>query len=337
MEPSKPIETGSAFGIPKWMRRKSERYEVEDFIVSPPSSEEGFFQLRYGHSHGRRQSTYDRIESEIPLEVQGSDVSAVPLEGESFLLGSFSKFELSWEKPNQTSSDSTSDNTVKPLIVLPLRLSQPSGPTEKIQREEKPSSDMRLDDNTPTAQVLSSIPSTPLTPITPETESRLKGEVGRNPIITLSPSIQKCNDYQKSLLEKVSHIPFTTPLGTPLPTPGCTPQNSPVFKRKISASCMPSSVIMEEDNERGAASKSHYFFTGSSVTGISSNTTPPPAADSTMNTASNFQMTALQTQQMEAAAKAAASLDPRAMGTKRKARPKASALREMNFWAPTSM
>ena len=47
------------------------RYEVDDFIVSPPSNEDGsFFHLRYGQRAKRRTSTYDRINQELGMTVE---------------------------------------------------------------------------------------------------------------------------------------------------------------------------------------------------------------------------------------------------------------------------
>lgn len=47
------------------------RYEVDDFIVSPPSNEDGgFFHLRYGRAPSPRPSTYDRINQELGMTVE---------------------------------------------------------------------------------------------------------------------------------------------------------------------------------------------------------------------------------------------------------------------------
>ncbi|KAK7086542.1 hypothetical protein SK128_027168, partial [Halocaridina rubra] len=49
----------------------SYRYEVDDFIVSPPSNEDGgFFHLRFGHRTNPRSSTYDRINKELSMTVE---------------------------------------------------------------------------------------------------------------------------------------------------------------------------------------------------------------------------------------------------------------------------
>lgn len=136
-----------------------------------------------------------------------------------------------------------------------------------------------------------------------------------------------------NILDKVHTLPVTspvdgirsitpqlTPSSTPRSTPRTTPLASPVLKRKVAG------VVMEHN-----ASHS-YFCTKPYQNSQHSDTSPQSGNGELALSTTSTQMT----QQLESASKVAMAMEAgQKLGKKR--RPKPSSLREMNFWAPTSM
>ncbi|KAK3866291.1 hypothetical protein Pcinc_028171 [Petrolisthes cinctipes] len=81
MDDSNSIEASGAFGIPKWIMKKGMRYEVDDFIVSPPTNDdEGFMRLRYGRYPSQRHhhlSPVDGAQSDLAMTVEVVDGAGV--------------------------------------------------------------------------------------------------------------------------------------------------------------------------------------------------------------------------------------------------------------------
>ena len=131
-----------------------------------------------------------------------------------------------------------------------------------------------------------------------------------------------------SLVEKVQMLsskppesPYGTPNSTPFVTPLTTPQSSPKSQRKISPVVGSDGVVMERK-----VSNHSYFYKG----GFFSS-----GAEATSNLANTT--SANNSEKMEAANATANNFEPKSAMAMRKRRPKPSNLREMNFWAPTSM
>lgn len=140
-----------------------------------------------------------------------------------------------------------------------------------------------------------------------------------------------------SFVERFQMIPFTadqegnnnSPQNlTPRTSPLVTPQATPPLQRK------PLGMAMEKGNKTGVHS---YFFTKPFQSSEQEFSTVAEMS-SKANEVSPSSGSSLRAQQLEDGSNLAQSLDlsNKVMG-KRRPRPKPSTLREMNFWAPTSM
>ncbi|XP_066984332.1 uncharacterized protein [Macrobrachium rosenbergii] len=341
------IKSEDACAIPKWGPNRGLRYEVDDFIVSPPSNEDGgFFHLRYGQRSKPRASTYDRINQELAMTIEVKDgdpvISEVGLSGveiESPTL-TISPTGLSPANTAENTPDTASVQRTKPLFVLDwknFKLGGSKDETEDPAVKETPS--LKLDEDIIGSQT---IPSVIEELKATESEGNNSQKVEKSStfaeeIIKKENQVQdhfasKKEKVEVSLVEKVQNLqvspvaepPFMTPpFSTPISTPLTTPQTSPVVKRKIY------NVVMDQGANHG------YFctkpFQGSQQNSDSS-TYMSGGGGSVGLSATSAQMT----QQLENSNKVAAALEPgQKLGKKR--RPKPSTLREMNFWAPTSM
>ncbi|XP_045592881.1 uncharacterized protein [Procambarus clarkii] len=154
---------------------------------------------------------------------------------------------------------------------------------------------------------------------------------GPSPSEKCSPT-SKTDDKKLGLLEKVTLIPSNrggshpTHLATPSSSPLASPKASPKPRRSVMG------VVMEGSNK----SSVHSYFCTKPFQGHQegSNTT-----HSISEEVREISLSSLRTQQLEDATKTSQSFDSnsKAIAVKRRQRPKPSALREMNFWAPTSM
>ena len=151
--------------------------------------------------------------------------------------------------------------------------------------------------------------------------SEIKGEYMKKDLLVKKEKIEA------SIVEKVQSLqvspttdpPFVTPLTTPLTTPMTTPHTSPVSKRKISG------IVMDRERK-------HSYFCTKAFQGDGQQ-----SAESGIGNVSLSDTATQMTQQLESGAQTALAMEPgQKMGMKRR-RPKPSTLREMNFWAPTSM
>ncbi|XP_047480393.1 uncharacterized protein LOC125032988 [Penaeus chinensis] len=356
MADAKPIDSAGAFGIPKWMMRKGTRYEVDDFIVSPPSNEDGgFFHLRYGRAPSPRPSTYDRINQELGMTVEVKDGDPVLSSGgksdsltspTTTLSISPQGLSVQGSQEGSPSSPGDREHSIKPLLILPFKFGadctaatsdSTSANSDSISETLEPTSSSKGFQPADT-NLINEIQES-LTKITVEDSSRLSDQNGQNAQVgsekpekehAITRKVSREANLKLSLTEKIQDFsgasqPASSVVSTPFVTPLTTPQSSPRSKRKISG------VIVDQSN---MSSTQNYFFTrpfsGSQDTGSALS----PEANTVSLSASALQGA----QKLEDGAAQALSIDTSQMITgKKKQRPKASKLREMNFWAPTSM
>ncbi|XP_042880878.1 uncharacterized protein LOC122258772 isoform X2 [Penaeus japonicus] len=261
---------------------------------------------------------------------------------------SFSPQGLSVQGSQEGSPTSPGDkeHSIKPLLVLPFKFGDCTAATVDSTSANSDSSFEALE---PSASPTDSLPADPsstdqieesLAKISVEDTLSPSGDQnGQNTQAAvekqekepgLTRKISRDVNLKLSLAEKIQDFtgaaqPPSSTVTTPFVTPLTTPQSSPRCKRKISG------VIVEQSN---MSSAQNYFFTkpfaGSQDTGS--------AFSSEANTTS-LSVSALQgAQKLEEGATQTLNFDTSqmVMGKKRQ-RPKASKLREMNFWAPTSM
>ncbi|XP_042208014.1 uncharacterized protein LOC121856484 [Homarus americanus] len=349
------IESSSGvFGIPKWMMKKGMRYEVDDFIVSPPSNEEGgFFHLRYGRmpSSRTRSSIHDSANQEMAMTVEVRD-------GDTVITGMSSSEHLGNIDPSTlviTASGLSTPTTpvsspevipenqaVQPLLVLNLRDSKSAA----IDEASKASADsantklLVLSEDLPLSGSHASIEERFQEVLLSEAgSSQIKSrpepsEAGSSSQIKTRPELA----MRINLVEKVQTVPIITSpeknLGitslTPLPSPLTTPQTSPHAQRKVMG------VVMERTNK----STSHSYFCTKPFQGNQQQiSSTKPGMSQEAGQVSLSSSSSVMTQQLEDRTKASQSLesDTKLSAGKRRQKPKPSSLREMNFWAPTSM
>ncbi|XP_064089500.1 uncharacterized protein LOC135203608 [Macrobrachium nipponense] len=339
------IKSEDACAIPKWGPSRGLRYEVDDFIVSPPSNEDGgFFHLRYGQRSKPRASTYDRINQELAMTIEVKDgdpvISEVGLSGvekESPTLA-ISPTGLCPVNTAESTPDSASVQRTKPLFVLDWKNFRLGGPKEESEDPVKETPTLNLDEDIGSQTIPSVIEELKATVSESNNSQKVENSSTFAEEIIRENKVQDHFSSMKekvevSLVEKVHSLqvspvaekPFMTPFSTPISTPLTTPQTSPVVKRKIY------NVVMDQGANHG------YFctkpFQGSQQNSADSSTYLSGGVGGSVGLSTT---SAQMTQQLENSNKVAAALDPgQKLGKKRK--PKPSTLREMNFWAPTSM
>lgn len=136
-----------------------------------------------------------------------------------------------------------------------------------------------------------------------------------------------------SLVERVQGLPVVTSpdanvVTSPVPTPVPTPQSSPRLQRKVLGVAM----------EQAAKSVTHSFFCTKPFQSAGqggTETVPSQAGEVALSGVSALQ--SKQPEQPGILATQAIEENAKSLMGKRRPRPKPSTLREMNFWAPTSM
>lgn len=347
------IDSAGSFGIPKWMMRKGMRYEVDDFIVSPPSNEDGgFFHLRYGRSTSPRPSTYDRINQELGMTVEVKDGDPVLSDGlKPGGVGSptatlaISSQGLTVQGSNQDSADvPAKTEPVKPLFVLPFKfgadssvsssgnkkdqLETPTEPESEEEKVEEAFKNITVQETNDQFTELQNGQRTEPYLDKPERDLGIMRKISRDNTLKLCLG-EKIPDLSGT---NAQAQPSATAISPPFVTPLTTPHSSPLQKRKISG------VVVEQPN---MSTTQNYFFTKPFQGTQQSQevATQSFASESSIVSASAAAVPI--TKKVEEVANPIMNVDPShlsqmTMGKKRQ-RPKASKLREMNFWAPTSM
>ncbi|KAK7086543.1 hypothetical protein SK128_027169, partial [Halocaridina rubra] len=162
--------------------------------------------------------------------------------------------------------------------------------------------------------------------LTTEKVNRERGETtSENQLIRESVRREQGPSTNIGILEKFQSVPVTPLEVTPYTTPLTSPRSSPPVRRKISG------VVMEQ-------SAAHSYFCTKSYLGSQQTSESSQAfASASSGSGTALSETSVQmTQQLESVSRTAMALET---GQKlaKKRRPKPSTLREMNFWAPTSM
>ncbi|XP_068250023.1 uncharacterized protein [Palaemon carinicauda] len=340
------IKSEDACAIPKWGPIRGLRYEVDDFIVSPPSNEDGgFFHLRYGQRSKPRASTYDRINQELGMAIEVKDgepvITEVGLSGveKDSPTIAITPTGLSPVDSAVTTPDTASVQRTKPLFVLDLKNFKIKSGKEDCEDPSIPESpSLNIEEDRLTSPILPTIEEIKSGEISGVNAQKVeKSSTFAEEVVKREQHSQdhlsrkKIEKIEVSLVEKIQSLqvspiaehPLTTPLSTPISTPLSTPQTSPVVKRKVYG------LVMDQGTNHG------YFctkpFQGSQQNSDSS-TYMSGGVGSMGLSAASVQMT----QQLETSSKVAVAMEPgQKLGKKRK--PKPSTLREMNFWAPTSM
>ncbi|XP_045116382.1 uncharacterized protein LOC123507527 isoform X2 [Portunus trituberculatus] len=270
MEDSKSVVPSGAYGIPKWIMKKGMRYEVDDFIVSPPSLDDGgFLRLRYG-----RACSPQKPDGGMTVEVKDDTLQFSPDTTPTSTTisigpGGFSVEPSPATTPLTTPETKAETSDVHPLLVLPMNI---------------------------------------------------KGAAPASKELSTTTSLDCIANQNNTLLEKVQSLSLATTPSHSVPTspvtsPFTTPKNSPILGRKCVVG-----VAMEPQRKISAHS---YFCTKQ----LQDNQGSISAAVSSLK-----EEVSVNTKQLEEGAIVA----PKVMGQRRR-HPKPSALREMNFWAPTSM
>lgn len=291
---------------------------MDDFIVSPPSLDDGgFLRLRYG----RTCTTQPSLQSQdggMTVEVKDDTLQfspdTTPTNTATISIGPGG---LSVE-PSPTTTPLTTPETkaenpeVHPLLVLPMNFGggAASGSSESLGSAAAPTS---------------------------------KG-------LSSTTSLECIGTQSNTLLERVQSLSLTTTPShsvpaSPLTSPFTTPKNSPTFgrkrmvgvaaepQRKISAHsyfCTPQPQYNQDPSSMAAPVKqerkisAHSYFC----------TKPMQDNQGVLNTPATLkEEVSVNKQQLE---DGVIIEPPKYMGQRRR-QPKPSALREMNFWAPTSM
>ncbi|XP_045116379.1 uncharacterized protein LOC123507527 isoform X1 [Portunus trituberculatus] len=294
MEDSKSVVPSGAYGIPKWIMKKGMRYEVDDFIVSPPSLDDGgFLRLRYG-----RACSPQKPDGGMTVEVKDDTLQFSPDTTPTSTTisigpGGFSVEPSPATTPLTTPETKAETSDVHPLLVLPMNI---KGEPKFIVKVEPPDS-----------------PKT-------NTESLGPTAAPASKELSTTTSLDCIANQNNTLLEKVQSLSLATTPSHSVPTspvtsPFTTPKNSPILGRKCVVG-----VAMEPQRKISAHS---YFCTKQ----LQDNQGSISAAVSSLK-----EEVSVNTKQLEEGAIVA----PKVMGQRRR-HPKPSALREMNFWAPTSM
>ncbi|XP_050709160.1 uncharacterized protein LOC126993951 isoform X2 [Eriocheir sinensis] len=288
MEEAKSVVPSGVYGIPKWIMKKGMRYEVDDFIVSPPSHEDGeFLRLRYGRN--RDQDTAQQEAGQdggMTVEVRDDTLqfSNTPPTTTTISIGPGG---LSVESsPLTTPETATETSDVHPLLVLPMNF----GGASKEPAKEAPTI------TTTTVSQHTSLPA-----VAHDTSTLFEKVQALSLITSPSQSIEP----------------------SPVTSPHLSPRTSPLAQRRFGGLAMES---------RRKISAHSYFCT-------------KQFQDPQRDAAGNVNLreerglsleTNMRAAQLEEGAIAQHALDAKMMGRKRR-QPKPSTLREMNFWAPTSM
>lgn len=289
MEDSNSVMPSGAYGIPKWIMKKGMRYEVDDFIVSPPSLDDGgFLRLRYGRTNTHASSLQGPgQDGGMTVEVKddtlqfSSDITSTTTTTTIAIgPGGLSVESTPTATPLTTPETKAEGPEVHPLLVLPMNFGGASAASKEASRE---GSIKGLD--------------------SPETHntSTLVDRVRSLSVVT-SPNVS---------------VGSSSPV-TPVTSPFTTPRTSPTLHRK---------TLVAMDPPRKISAHS-YFCTKKYK---------DPQGDLTATSSVKQDvMPSVQTQQINESSIPPHALDPKMMGQRRR-QPKPSTLREMNFWAPTSM
>ncbi|KAK8381505.1 hypothetical protein O3P69_018529 [Scylla paramamosain] len=125
MEDSNSVVPSGAYGIPKWIMKKGMRYEVDDFIVSPPSIDDGgFLRLRYGRACTPQPSPQGQ-DGGMTVEVKDDTLQFSPDTTPTTTTISIGPGGLSVESSPDTTPLTTPETRaenpdVHPLLVLPM-------------------------------------------------------------------------------------------------------------------------------------------------------------------------------------------------------------------------
>lgn len=340
MDDSRTIEPPSgAFGIPKWIMKKGMRYEVDDFIISPPSNEDGgFFHLGSGRNPRSwlRRSSFGYTDQEMSMSVEVRDGNTIigVCSSENFAnISSAPKLVITPDglsTKTETPQVTPEIRDVQPLLVLNLGGDSKSscGGGDSLVVNES-------------TQLHQQSAQKELATTTTASVEKICKDISRKTEPSLfdgCSTINKIEENKINLVGKVNLIPIATspevarqpsPHNTPYTTPLPSPRQSPQQTRKVMG------VVMEKSNKTSL----HSYFCTKSFPGSqqSSNLLPEMAEEATEVSLSSS--STIKTLQMENGINTAQSLDPNSKPVtgKRRQRPKPSSLREMNFWAPTSM
>ncbi|KAL7639905.1 UNVERIFIED_CONTAM: hypothetical protein RMT77_009318 [Armadillidium vulgare] len=356
-----PLGPKSVFGS-NWAKKKS-RYDDDELSMSPPADDSSFFSLRYGLQRKPNESMYDRINKELGLTVESGpknhltpELNIAPAstfcDGKhtELLLGPGGfKLETTIRPQSHTAVSvvpacSTNDS---PKIVIPSTI---------LERQEKPEDSLvaHQDVETLVKKVRGGRPTRKISMNLADTVDR-KFLENIQELRIENPQIQEQPTPHCSLISPGSETPSIA---------SCLIDSLPVVTgirdRRRKTSAPPSLNPMKASN---------FFFTGGlfssvntstastlttseaamsvsqQITGLSPHTAPAALSQPTspmrqietegINARDNLTL-AQTTLLMEQNASEAAAFEQRdKIGGKR--RPKASALREMNFWAPQSM
>ncbi|MPC16779.1 hypothetical protein E2C01_009616 [Portunus trituberculatus] len=260
------------------------RYEVDDFIVSPPSLDDGgFLRLRYG-----RACSPQKPDGGMTVETTMNDLKSLT---QAFL------FLITPRKPYRTKETAYSPMKLTKIVLLLLYCGLCICVEPKFIVKVEP-------------------PDSPKT----NTESLGPTAAPASKELSTTTSLDCIANQNNTLLEKVQSLSLATTPSHSVPTspvtsPFTTPKNSPILGRKCVVG-----VAMEPQRKISAHS---YFCTKQ----LQDNQGSISAAVSSLK-----EEVSVNTKQLEEGAIVA----PKVMGQRRR-HPKPSALREMNFWAPTSM
>ncbi|XP_018006850.1 uncharacterized protein LOC108664696 [Hyalella azteca] len=349
--------SGPPSSLPKWLIKTHARYDADDVAFTPPSEDGShFFSLHVAvpdessHASPLHKSTYDQINEELGYaELPNSSLGGRRLSvggrvsSPRRTSGLCLSTELLRDSQDQRIENLTSEDQhryqVKPLLVIPRIFSQDSGkclPDSQNQNTQNQLLQSHKEQNTENERA-------------PSESSLGSPHAHRSPVVSrgASPSRElKAEDtsYSAGILESVRNLFYNKSSSEIQSRLGISPQNN----RKIScpqfSGQVPDEVAREETQymstqglvvERRMPSYNSFFYrpgdAGSQVAKADSNVqaSVPQASGGVPVQPSNTAATQLQMAAAEVAAAPSVSAKPR--------RPKPSQLREMNFWAPTSM
>lgn len=361
MANSEPAAIGgsSTTSLPRWFSKSKTRYEEEEVAFSPPEDGCELFSLSFGRaeeysvaSESPHKSTFDKINEELGYaeQVDGRRVSVsggLPSRGSGLCLQS----ELLVHSQDQrieelTIAEQQRHIPVKPLLVIPRSFARDSGSTAALLPAD--SNAPLVDSPSQEAQQTVGLPhGTPQTPSAFGDCSSSSTIQTTHPLEKDASSEEGSSEHEKKtfgILDHIRKLVFQTQPSSPTFSPTGSPKpmrkiSAPVFSNHSVAEAELGPLSAEYHNsggvlvERKMPTYNSFFYrperevvaaTGAAVT--SSGTTKPGTAEESVGAATQPQL-------MDGAVAAAAA----ATVTGKARRPKPSRLREMNFWAPTSM
>ncbi|KAF2355297.1 hypothetical protein FHG87_013950 [Trinorchestia longiramus] len=348
------IKGSASSSIPKWLAKTHARYDADDVAFTPPEDGTHFFSLHLAVSEESaaaplHKSTYDKINEELGYAENCAGGRRLSLGGKTNSPRRSSGLCLSAELQNHSQdqriesiiSDDQQKYAVKPLLVIPRVFSadpatrspdrkHPSDQSKFAASADDPHSDTEHvpefvleegDAKKSEHSVERANRTVQLGKDIRDLKQEFKAEEGAYNIVDSVRNLfygKPGSDGQKSLeassqaIRKISCPQFG--------------QGLKEFKREETQYISSQGLVLER---RAPVCNSFFYRPGEAAVSKSGSETPPTVPESV---ASDSQ-TQLSTTEREIAAQAAAA----ATVSEKVRRPRPSRLREMNFWAPTSM